>query len=61
MILISPELALNAGLLHAEMKKKVRNFGLNETILLLVARRFNIKIVTIDQHFKNFKETIYLR
>ncbi len=57
---LTSEIARDAGLLHADMKKKVRDFGLVDAIILISARKFNAKVVTGDKHFKNFKETVFL-
>ena len=57
---LTPEIAMNAGLLHADMKKKIRNFGLADSIILATARKLRAKVVTGDSHFKGFKETVFL-
>ena len=59
-ISFSPENAREAGLLHAEVRKKVKNFGLVDSLLLVIARDLKVKIITGDHHFKEFKETIFL-
>ena len=55
------EFAEEAGLLHAETKKKIRDFGLIDAFVLLTARKLNTKLLTGDSHFASFKETILLR
>ena len=55
---ISPEMAKEAGILHAEIRKKVKDFGLADAIVLLTARKLSAKIVTGDPHFKGFKEAV---
>lgn len=47
-----------AGLLHAEIRKKIKDFGLIDAFILLTARKLNAKIITGDEHFKGFKEAI---
>jgi len=59
-IQITPKIARDAGLFHAEMHKKIRDFGLIDSLLLVLARRLNAKILTGDKHFKQFKEAIFL-
>ena len=39
------------GLLHADIKKKIRDFGLADTFVLLTARKLNAKVLTGDPHF----------
>ena len=41
------------GLLHAELRKKIKDIGLSDIFVLLTARKFNAKIITGDPHFKN--------
>ena len=57
---MNPELAKEAGLLHAEMKKKIKDFGMIDSIILSTARKLGAKIVTGDPHFKGFKEAILI-
>ena len=57
---LTPEIAKEAGVSHADIKKKVRNFGLVDAIILVSARKLKAKIVTGDKHFKGFKETVWL-
>lgn len=57
---ISPEFAKEAGILHAETRKKVKDFGLADAFVLLTARKLGAKIVTGDPHFKSFKEAILI-
>ena len=48
------------GILHAEIKKKIKDFGLADTFVLATARILKAKILTGDPHFKKFKETILI-
>ena len=57
---INPEFAKEAGILHAETRKKIRDFGLADAFVLLTARKLGAKIVTGDPHFKGFKEAILI-
>ncbi len=49
------------GLLHAETKREIREFGLADAFVLLTARKLNAKILTGDPHFKGFKEAILIK
>lgn len=51
---------LEAGLLHAEIKKKIKDFGLADAFVLLTARKLNAKVITGDSHFKSFKNEVLL-
>ena len=58
---ITPEIAKEAGILHADMKKKISDFGLVDAIIWTVAKKLNAKLVTCDSHFKGFKEAVLLK
>ncbi len=57
---ITPRLAKEAGLMNSELRDKFGNFPLIDTLILCSARELNAKIITTDNHFKNFKEAIIL-
>lgn len=57
---LNTELAKEAGILHAETKKEIKDFGLADAFVLLTARKLGAKIVTGDPHFKEFKEAILI-
>lgn len=57
---ISPQIVKEAGLLHAEQRKKVPQFGIVDALLLITARYSGAKVLTGDAHFKSFKEAIIL-
>ncbi|MEK6963194.1 MAG: PIN domain-containing protein [Nanoarchaeota archaeon] len=48
------------GLLHADIRKKIKDFGLADTFVLLTARKIGAKVITGDPHFKSFKEVVFL-
>ena len=58
---VNVEIAKNAGLLHAEMRKTIKDFGLIDAFVLLTARELKAKVLTGDKHFKNFKEAILIK
>ena len=57
---INPEIAKKAGILHAETREKIKNFGLVDALLVITAREEKGKILTGDHHLKNFKESIFI-
>lgn len=57
---IDTDFSNEVGLLHAEIRKNIKDFGLADAFILLTARKLNAKILTGDQHFKNFKEAILI-
>jgi len=58
---INPEISKQAGIFHADMKKKKRDFGLIDAFIWVVAEKLNAKLVTCDNHFKNFKNVVLLK
>lgn len=57
---ITPEMSKKAGLFHAEIKKKVKDFGLVDALIITLARELNAKLITGDKHFKGFKEAVFI-
>jgi len=57
---ISPEIAKESGLFHAEIRKKIKDFGLVDALIHTLAKSLNAKILTGDNHFKNFKEAVFI-
>ena len=53
---VDDELSLQAGLLHSEMRKTSKDFGLADAYVLATARMLKAKILTGDPHFKSLKE-----
>ena len=58
---ITPEIAKEAGLFHAERRQDIKNFGLVDAIILMLAKKLNAKILTGDPHFKDFKEAVFIQ
>jgi len=57
---VDEEVSKRAGLLHAEMRKIERDFGLADAYVLATARRLRSKVLTGDLHFRGFKEAILI-
>ena len=53
-------IAQDAGELHAEMRKKIKDFGLADAFVAVLAQETQSKILTTDSHFKGFKGAILL-
>jgi len=58
---VTPEIAKKAGLFHAEIRSKIKDFGLVDALILMLARELNAKILTGDPHFKDYKEAIFMK
>lgn len=48
------------GLLHADMRKTIKDFGLGDSFVLFSAQKMNAKILTGDPHFKHIKEAVMI-
>jgi predicted nucleic acid-binding protein len=60
-VIVDEELSFQAGLLHCEMRKTAKDFGLADAYVLATARRLKSKILTGDPHFKSLKEAIMIK
>jgi predicted nucleic acid-binding protein len=58
---INEELSKHAGLLHCEMRKTVKDFGLADAYVLATARMLKAKVLTGDAHFKSVKEAVLIK
>ena len=58
---IDKELSLEAGLLHCEVRKTLKDFGLADAYVLATARKLNAKVLTGDLHFKNIKDAVMIK
>jgi len=58
---ISPEIAKQTGVFHAEIRKKIKDFGLVDSLILQMAKKLKAKIVTGDQHFRGMKGIIFTK
>lgn len=50
---LNTEIALIAGEINHENKKKIKNWGMADSIILATARLLKVKVVTGDEHFRN--------
>ena len=60
-VVVDEELSFQAGLLHCEMRKTARDFGLADAYVLATARRLKAKILTGDPHFMSLKEAVMIK
>ena len=58
---IDKELSLEAGLLHCEVRKTLKDFGLVDAYVLATARKLKAKVLTGDLHFKNIKDAVMIK
>lgn len=55
---LSSDIALAAGEINFDNKKKIKNWGMSDSIILATARMSNAKVVTGDEHFRNLNEVM---
>jgi len=58
---VDEELSWQAGLLHFEMRKTLKDFGLADAYVLATARKLKSKVLTGDLHFKGVKEAVLIK
>lgn len=58
---VDEDISREAGVLHAEMRKTERDFGLADAYVLVTARKIKSKVLTGDPHFKGIKEAILIK
>ena len=58
---VDEELSKETGLLHSEMRKTEKDFGLADAYVLATARKLKSKLLTGDKHYRNVKEAIMLK
>ena len=54
-------LSLQAGLLHCEIRKSLKDFWLADAYVLATARKLKAKVLTGVAHFKGVKEAVLIR
>jgi len=50
---LSTEIAIKAGEINCENKKKIKDWGMADAIIMATANSLNSKVVTGDEHFRN--------
>jgi predicted nucleic acid-binding protein len=55
------EVAAEAGKTDLDMKKKVKGWGLADSIVLCTAGKTKGKVVTGDEHFRELEEVIFIK
>lgn len=55
---LNTETALIAGQINCGNKKKIKNWGMADSIILATAKLLNAKVVTGDEHFRNLNSVM---
>lgn len=53
---VDEELSKQTGMIHAEMRKTKKDFGLANAYVLATARKLGTRVLTGDPHFEGIKE-----
>jgi predicted nucleic acid-binding protein len=54
------QLSVETGILHAEIRDTIKDFGLSDAYVLATARNLDAKVLTGDPHFKDVKDAIMI-
>jgi predicted nucleic acid-binding protein len=57
---VDEEVSKEAGVLHSEMRRTRKDFGLADAYVLAVARRLKSKVLTGDVHFRGVKGAVLI-
>lgn len=57
---LDEEIGIEAGKIHAEMKPKVKDFGMIDALILASAKKKGLKVLTGDKHFEHFENVVML-
>lgn len=55
---LSTEIAIKAGEINCENKKKIKDWGMADAIILATANSLNSKVITGDEHFRNLNSVM---
>ncbi|MGD0804584.1 MAG: PIN domain-containing protein [Candidatus Bathyarchaeia archaeon] len=54
------QLSYDAGMMHAEVRQTIRDFGLADAYVLATARKLGARVLTGDPHFKDIGDAIMI-
>lgn len=57
---VTREIAVQAGRIHFETKKKNRDFGMLDAFVAATAQTLKAKILTGDEDFRHFREVVFI-
>jgi predicted nucleic acid-binding protein len=56
----TPDISKETGIFHAEKRKRIRDFGLADSFVAVVAEHTCANILTGDTHFRGMKNVVFL-
>lgn len=60
-VTLTEEIAVEAAKIDVEMKRKMKGWGMADSIVLGTTRKKKAKVLTGDEHFLALKETKYIK
>jgi len=57
---VDDQLSKETGIIHAEMRKTKKDFGLADSYVLATARKLKTRILSGDPHFKSVREAVLI-
>lgn len=57
---LTKDIAVRAGATNTAMKKKVKGWGMADSIILATAQSSNARVLTGDRHFRGIKQAILI-
>jgi|SRR3989344_3420887 len=57
---IDAHISQEAGVFHASIRERIKDFGLVDSFIFVIAKKIDAKILTGDPHFKGFKEAVLI-
>lgn len=59
-VYVTDAIAMQAGLIHAEKRRTIKDFGLIDAFLLAHSQNENFAVVSGDKHFKGIKNAMLI-
>lgn len=57
---VNEDIIINCGKIYTDERKKKPSFSMIDAVILAIAKNKNAKILTKDNHFKDYKDVILL-
>lgn len=58
---VNQNIAKEAGLLHSQLRRKSSSISIADTLMITSVKAISAKLLTKDEHFKDFKEAIIIK
>jgi predicted nucleic acid-binding protein len=58
---LDEQIAVEAGAINVERKRKIARWGMADSIILATARMYKVRVLTGDEHFRDLEESIMIK